>query len=135
MARQGKFLILLEDAVANGAAAPINVSPYDTLVVELSTSNSADGLITFLGSISPTVPDFESNASFANPYAGVRMLDLDTGVGISGVTGIDPGGVDITTKLYKVNVDHLKWFTALISGWSSGNFNVRVYAMARERLR
>lgn len=133
MPRQGKTFILFEGQGEDGVAEPINVSPFDSLVIEVSTSMNANGDLKFLGAAG-TRPDFTSAPNINNVFSPIRLLDLDTGAGLNGSTGIELSGTDIV-KQYKVNVDHLSWITASLTNWAAGFFRVRVYGMANERLR
>jgi len=133
MPRQGKSFLLLDRENANIIADAIDIAAYDYIVLEVASSGTATGLLQFLGASNPTQPDWSDPATDVNLYTGIRVLDLDTGAGVSGATGVNPSGTDIV-KQYKVNVDHLKWLTVKLSGWSAGFFTVRAYAMARDRL-
>jgi len=94
-------------------------------VITFNSANSANMTVKFQGGISETVPDFSAAQSTTNRWDYVQIIDLEDGASIDGDTGVVLSGTD-DQRLFEVNMNHLKWFNAIISGWAAGDVTVKI---------
>lgn len=109
------------------------VSDFKTLDFFLGTSGSATVTVAVIGSLGVTPgtttpkydrPNMGATASRANPWTFMQIVDLATGNGIAGSTGIVVAGTDIADQ-YEVNCNLTKYLTIIPISWSAGALSIK----------
>ena len=139
MARQGKFFTLMTQKVTDGAGASgegnggIKTGGALYATVQVITESTgvapalpANGVLKFVGSVSPTEPTWSSAASASNVYETKVIVNEGDLTPVIGSDGIVLTGAANIIKEYKVNVDNMEWFNVILSSWVSGKFTVKV---------
>jgi hypothetical protein len=105
----------------------INVEMYKHLLLTVNTDGGGDADMTvqFQGSAADDCPDFSAAQAVDNEWDFVQIVDLEDGSAIDGDVGFVVSGAD-DNRMYEVNVNHLKWFNAIITAWAEGEVTVRV---------
>lgn len=111
--RAAESIKVLDALAATGlgtnANNPLLVEDFDYLVVAIATASSYNGTVKAQGSILQDKPDFAAAQSVANPWDYIQLRDLEDASAIDGDTGFTAAGTD-DFRLFKVNVDGLRWF-------------------------
>ena len=115
---------------ANGsftAPAPIviDVQDFKVIVVSFRSDGGGDyaGVLKFAGAIAETPPNFGGTITVTNVYDFLDAVDLEDHASIDGDTGITTAGAD-DTRMFQINVDGLKWFTALHTEGTAGELTL-----------
>lgn len=117
--KQG-IVTLLNAKAATGKGVALDVSNYKTVLLQLSSTGSADATIKLAASMSREMPDFTIAPSASNPYSYVQCVNLDTGSSLNGSTGIVLSGTDATGPIYEVNTNLIKWLCPIVTAYSAG---------------
>jgi len=116
---------ILDAAAANGQGKIILVEDNGNVVLPLHTTGTTTATIKFYGSVSETAPDFTAAQSPSNSYEALEVVDLEDGAPIDGSAGIALSAAAATNRMFELNTNHMRWITAVISGYSSGAITVR----------
>lgn len=114
---------ILSAKAATGTGVSFDVSDYEHIIVSFATASSANLTVKFQGALSNTSPDFSAAQSVSNMWDYIEVIDLEDGAAIDGDTGIAPAGTD-DFRMFQVNVDALKWFTATVTARSAGSVTI-----------
>ena len=129
--------IVFEKATT-GIGMVVPVREFRNIVLQVSTSNSANCTIKFVGAVGknaaadlispPSYPDnnpnFGASATIGNPWAYVEAVNLADRTSIySGSTGLVYTGTD-SVQLLELNVNNLNFFTINITAISAGKVSV-----------
>lgn len=116
---------ILDAKGADGIGTLIDVADAKTIVLEFSTSGSAQLTTKFQGSTMEEPPAWGSAKSVANHFSYLQAIDLEDSLPVDGDDGVVLAGTDVV-KHYELNVNGMKWFNAIVSGWSVGAVTVKV---------
>jgi hypothetical protein len=99
---------------------------YKHLLITLNTDGGGDADMTvkFQGSASDACPDFAAAQTVNNRWDYIQVVDLEDGNATDGDTGFVVSGAD-DHRMYEVNINHLKWFNAIITAWAEGEVTVK----------
>lgn len=105
----------------------IFVRDFRTCVLTFDTDGGGDAALTvkFQGSLSEAVPDFSAAQSSTNQWDYIEVVDLESGSGIVGTTGIAVATADDNRQV-EANINGMQWINAIISGWTEGEVTVKV---------
>jgi len=105
----------------------INVEMYKHMVMSVNTDGGTDADMTvkFQGSIADDCPDFSAAQAVDNEWDYIQIVDLESGTGVDGDTGFAVSGAD-DNRMFEVNVNHLRWFNAIITAWAEGEVTVKI---------
>jgi len=118
--------VILNEAVANGVGTPINVGMFNTVMLQVGSTNSGACVLKVQGSISNDVPAFGTAASVTNHWDYVETYDLMSATELVGDTGLTFSGTDANNiRNLMVNVANLKWINVEVSGYSAGKVTVK----------
>lgn len=102
---------------------------YDSVVLEVGTSGSANMTVKVLGSQGDPfatlndqhgdTPNFGATISATNNYSYLQLINNSDSTPIDGSTGVVFSGVD-AFQSYKINVEAMKYITLCISTWTAG---------------
>lgn len=109
---------VLTAATANGVGKSLTVADHkDYMAMVTITTAFTTGTLKFLGSIADKEnrPDFAVASSKTNPYSEIAFTRMDTGVLVSGATGIDLASGAGTTFAVKLTAEALTYLTAALS--------------------
>ena len=115
--------LVLDAKAATGIGVPMDVTDYDSIVLDFGTASSGNLTVKFQGSMAKAMPDFGAAQTVANQWDYVQVKDLEDGSAIDGDTGIAPAGTD-DFRQFEVNVSALKWFNAVVTARSAGSVTV-----------
>ena len=120
------FLMTVFDAnQATGTGRWLGVVEYKDIVCSLVGHNSPTATIKFVGSISEAPPASLTNPqSVTNTWDYVEVVDMEDGASIDGDTGIAFTGANDVRQL-EVNTNLLKWFTAIVSPYTTGSTTMK----------
>ena len=116
---------MLNAVAANGASANIDVSDFRHVIVTVNTANNADATLQFRGAISDTAPTFTNAQAVANRWDNIHAWDYEDATGEDGDTGFAFGGAD-DHRILEINVNGLKWLSAVVTNYVAGNITVRL---------
>lgn len=122
--RDTKLTTILDAVTATGAGTSLEVSEADSVVFSLNTASNANCTVKFAGSISEDAPNFGAAQSVANAFDYLDVIDLNNGNSIDGDTGVVLTGTD-DHRLFEVNVNGMKWVTAIVTARSAGAITVK----------
>lgn len=110
------------------------VEDFRNIILAVSTSGTATTTLKVAGSLGKPsgsssgarqdFPNFAATVSPANPYTYIQAINLDTGAGVNGVTGLVASGADIVNT-YEVNTSALKYLTAFPITWTQGVITIK----------
>lgn len=117
-------------ATGSVVAAPKIVwsQEYDSAVLDLASSGSANMTVKILGSQGDPIgtsdqhgdtPNFGATISATNNYSYLQIINNSDSTPIDGSTGVVFSGVD-AFQSYKINVEAMKYMTLCISTWTAG---------------
>jgi hypothetical protein len=109
---------VLTAATANGVGKSLTVADHKFYMAMVTiTTAFTTGTLKFLGSIAEkeAVPNFAAAATKTNPYSELAFTRMDTGVLVSGATGIDLSTGAGTTFAVKLTAEALSYLTAALS--------------------
>ena len=118
-------VVCMDQLASATVGTPISVSGFRHIILQFSTTDSANIVIQFQGSASKTAPTFDSTATTASHWDYVAVIDLEDSKVIEGDTGITLTGSD-DLRLLMVNTDALSWFNADLSTRNAGKVTVKV---------
>ncbi len=100
---------------------------FRNALLAFSTDGGGDAALTvkFQGSVSSTTPDFSASQSVSNQWEYIQVIDLEDGSSIDGDTGVAVSGAD-DYRLFEMNINHLTWVNAIISGYTEGELTLDV---------
>ena len=133
--RSAEIKTILDAADANGVGTTFDVRKYRYVHVRVGAANLADFTLQALGvggldNDPRSIPAFASAASLTNPYAPKMLVDLDSGLDVTGTLGLIfeegvlPLGDGITE--YEFNTNTLDYINFKISGYTAGDVSVHV---------
>jgi len=102
----------------------ISIQDYKVVVLAFNTAASAAFVIKVQGSSAQTAPDFNAAASATNRWDYVQSVDLNSGSGVAGDTGITLTGTD-DNRLLEANINGLNYLTVEVSSWTVGTMNLK----------
>jgi len=79
---------VLNAVSATGASNAYPIADFQHIMITLSTDNSANATIKFVGSFQDTQPDFSAAASDTNRWTYVQVKDYQDNSSINGNTGV-----------------------------------------------
>jgi len=103
----------------------IFVDGFEHIGLAANFYGTANFTIKFQGSQSEDMPDFNADQSPTNRWNYIDIVDLEDKSSIDGDTGISPSGAN-DNRIFEVNVNNLRWFTAVITAWTAGTAEVNV---------
>lgn len=112
------------EKAADGAGNALLVIDCEHIVLALDTSDSANLVIHFQGSMSETEPTWADAQAVDNQWDYVQVKDLEDGSAVDGDTGITLSGTD-DHRMFEVNTNGLRWLNAIVSSYSAGKLTVR----------
>jgi len=110
---------------ADGAGLSFLCEDFETVMLQLGTTGSANMTVKFQGSLSDTCPDFSAAQSPTNHWNYIAVIDLQSGSAVTGNTGVAFSAAD-ANRQYEANVSGMKWICAIISSWSAGYLTLKV---------
>lgn len=116
-------VIVLNEIAANGASVAQNGLGMRNIELQLALTGFT-GTIKFVGSNADIAPNFGSAASKDNPWDYVKCIDLNDGSAVNGGTGVT-GSVTSSVRQLEMNVNIMKWYGAIISGYSGGTLSLK----------
>jgi len=117
---------VLNAKATTGVDNPVNVEGFRHLVVSFATADSANLTVKFQSAISEDAPDFTAAQTVANMYDFVEVNDTqDSSITFKGDLGVSVTGTD-DFRLFRVNVDNIKWFSARVTARSAGSVTCKV---------
>lgn len=120
-------MTVLDAKATTGVSQPINVEGYSHVILAVHTASSANLTVKFQGSIAESAPNFAGAQTPANAWDYVQVKDLEDGSSIDGDTGLAPAGTD-DHRLFEVNTNGLRWFSANVTARSAGSVTVLLKA-------
>lgn len=102
---------------------------FDSAVIEVGTSGTAtmtlkvvasQGVVGQAETQHGDTPNFGATQSATNPWDYVQLVQLSDNDSIDGSTGVVISASDLVGKLYEVNINKVKYLTALITSWTQG---------------
>lgn len=105
----------------------IFVDDFRNAILAYDTDGGGDAAMTvkFQGSIQDTAPDFSAAQSVSNQWDYIQVIDLEDASAIDGDTGVAVAGAD-DHRLFEMNINHLRWVNAIISGYSEGELTLQI---------
>lgn len=113
---------ILDGVTADGAGTAILVEDLEYIVVSLDTTDSTTATIKAQGSIADVEPTWGSAQSPTNQWDYIQMRDYEDASAVDGDAGVALSGTD-TNRQFRVNVDGLKYFNLIVSGYSQGTIH------------
>lgn len=125
-------------AGASGWALPapkiLFAQDFKSIQFELVTSGTATLTVKCVGSYGKKIadivdrfddtPNFGATASASNPWSYLQIVDLDSGSGLAGSTGVALVGADVN-KMYEVNVNSAKYITFIPTAYTQGVISLK----------
>jgi len=125
--RDSKDYKLLDNiAVADVQGKVAHVDDFRNAVLNVSTGNSGSMTIKIAGSIQDTPPDITAAQSPTNAYDFVQVIDLNSGASVNGDTGIVLNGAANESRNLEVNINGMRWLTAIVDSYTAGNADVTI---------
>ena len=112
---------------ATGTGKAIRVQDFSSVLLTLSSQDSANFTIKFQGSCSETAPDFSASQSGTNKWDYIQVKDRQNDQGINGDTGVAFAGTD-DVRIFELNTNGMTWVCATITARSAGSANLDVAA-------
>jgi len=106
-------------------SAPIDVSQYANLTVQLSHDATYAGTLKVYGSLQSATPAPATANSLSNQKALLGILDLDSGAVLAGNTGVVTTAASALTRLFDVQCVAIKWLWVEVVP-SAGSFDVTI---------
>lgn len=100
----------------------IYVGDWQHVEANVYTASSSNFTLKFIASNQDGV-DMNAAQSSTNRWDYVQLVRLSDEVSYNGTDGIVPAGTDVTEN-YEVNANGVKWVTAVISSYTTGNLNL-----------
>ena len=109
------------------------VGDFKTLDFMLGTSGTATVTVAVIGSLGvvpgSTTPKYDrpnlgATVARTNPWTFMQIVDLATGSGIAGATGIVVAGTDVIDQ-YEVNCNLTKYLTIVPISWTAGAITIK----------
>lgn len=106
---------------------------FKSIQFELVTSGTATLTVKVVGSYGKKIsdqvqgddtPNFGATASAANPWSYIQIVDLDSGSGLAGSTGVALSGADVN-KMYELNVNSAKYITFIPTAYTQGVISLK----------
>lgn len=110
------------------AVTPL-VENFKTVVFSVTGAGSPTATIKFFTSDNELPPDSTAAQSATNAWDYVQVIDLQSGSGIAGDTGIAFTGSD-DTRRFELNLNGARWCGAVITAISGGNVTILMRAFA-----
>lgn len=105
------------------------VENFKTVVFSVNGANTPTATVKFFTSDQELPPDATSAQSATNLWDYVQVIDLQSGTGIAGDTGIAFAGAD-DTRRFELNLNGARWCGAVITAISGGNVTILMRAFA-----
>lgn len=83
------------------------------------------GTVKFVGSNLDQKPNFGASAGLTNPWTYLKTINLIDGSAVAGGTGI-AGSATTSVTMLEANTNGIKWFGAIVSGFSAGTLTVNL---------
>jgi hypothetical protein len=122
--REPAYTTILNGVTAIGVGTAVKCFEQGNVVFDLMTTGSANATIKIQGSISPHAPNFAEAASPTNSWFYVQAAYLDSGVTITGSTGIVLTGTDVAVGV-NVNMELLSYVNLNVTAHSAGTIHAR----------
>lgn len=114
---------------ANGASITPLVQNFKTVVFSVSGASTPNATVKFFTSDNELPPDVTAAQSASNAWDYVQVVDLQSGTGIAGDTGMAfTGSAD--TRRFELNLNGARWCGAVVSGYLAGNVTILMRAFA-----
>lgn len=107
-------------AATGTSSLKMDTSDFRDVVIAFFTASSANLTVKIQGAIGETAPDFSAAASATNQWAYLQCVDLNTGLPITGSTGLVWAGTD-AGYLVEVNVNAIDWMCLTVTARSAGS--------------
>lgn len=118
----GEFFMESMDSAINADGKSL----YSFSVV---ADDAASAQLSFVGSISGSVPDFLASPSHTNIYEFLDVIDAQDGSSIDGDTGLRIDGTDTYRTFYIDDARTLNWLGVIIEDFASGSFTIQLDAL------
>lgn len=105
------------------------VENFKTIVFTVTGANNPTATIKFFTSDNELPPDSTSAATASNAWDYVQVVDLQSGSGIAGDTGIAFAGTG-DTRRFELNLNGARWCGAVITAISGGDVTILMRAFA-----
>lgn len=118
------------DKAATGVGTTIDVSGYNSILVQVTAALNSTLTYKFQGSVADSAPDFSSARTESNVWEYIHAYDLQNpSSGIPGDTGVSITNDTVANNvyLYKINVDMLHWFNIEVSAYTDGDVTAKVF--------
>lgn len=124
--RDYEAVTILDAKGATGVGTTFNVEKFRHLVLSFATDGGGDAALTvkFQGSIQQAKPDFSAAQTVTNHWDYVQVVDLQSGSGIAGDTGVAVATAD-DYRLFEMNVNGLRWINARVTARTEGEVTVK----------
>jgi len=116
---------LFDAATATGVSEAIKMDEFRHWTLVVSATLNSSLTFQFQGSVMDDAPDFSAAQAIDNLWDYLHVYDKNTPAGgIDGDTGVtlNNDSVANNTRQYRVNNDHLTWFSLEISSYTDGAF-------------
>lgn len=96
-------------------------------VLSLDSDGGGDAALTvkIAGSIQESLPNFAAPQGPDNQYEFIQIIDLQDSTEVDGDVGIVLAAADVN-RMFEVNVNGLKWLTAIVTAGTAGEITARV---------
>ena len=116
--------VVLNAVAATTTGSAFNVADFVHIGLTVDTEK-ASGTLKFACSMMELAPTFASSSTSTNRWDYVESIDLQNGSSIDGNTGIVFTSTT-NVRQYEVNVNNVRWCTAILSPWTAGTTSVRM---------
>lgn len=103
----------------------VTITTTGTATMTLNTAGSNGKLAEDASLSHGDTPNFGATDSKTNPYSFLYNVNLESGAGLAGDTGIVLAAADTTSKVYEYNVNGIKYLTVFPSAWTQGVITVK----------
>jgi len=121
--------IMSAKATTGQSAVTPLVENFKTVVFSVVGAGTPTATIKFFTSDQALPPDATAAQSTTNIWDYVQVIDLQSGSGIAGDTGIAFVGAD-DTRRFELNLNGARWCGAVITAISGGNVTILMRAFA-----
>ena len=119
---------LFDAKAATGVSKVIPTDDFQHIIVSVATDGGGDAALTlkFQGAVTgDSPPDFSAAASVSNMWDYIAVKDYEDDSTVDGDTGFSVAGAD-DYRIFMVNVDAIKYFSARVTARSEGEVTVKV---------
>jgi len=118
---------ILDAQAAIGVGKWVDVTDFSNIVLGIDTTDNANFTLYVVGAISESTPDPTQPQSPTNRWYTIQAIDNDANIAYDGSQGISASGTDIH-KLFRINVDGLKWITVYVGDYTAGKITAYIKA-------